>query len=322
MDTPVPLRAVDSVDVTILVDNSIDMFLRSDSHVARPPMAPDWFERPHLRAEHGYSALVTLRANGAETRLVYDAGISSDTFSHNLSALELSLRDVNALVLSHGHGDHHGGLEGLLRAVGRKRLPLILHPDAWKTRKIVFPTGAEARLPPPDRALLAREDVEILEREGPSYLFGDTALVSGRVERVTEFEKGFPVQWAQGASGWEPDPMVWDDQCLICHVKGHGLVVVSGCGHAGAVNILRHARRVTGVDRVHAFVGGLHLTGASFEPIIPPTIAELEKIGPEVIVPGHCTGWKARQELARRMPRAYYESSVGSRFHFGSPSNP
>jgi 7,8-dihydropterin-6-yl-methyl-4-(beta-D-ribofuranosyl)aminobenzene 5'-phosphate synthase len=317
MDELIRLRPVDSVDVTILVDNSIDLLLKADERAVRPPTSGDWLRGPQLRAEHGYSAFVTIRAGGDETHLVYDAGLTSDTLTHNLTTLGLSLRDVRSVVLSHGHGDHHGGLEGLLRTVGRKHLPLILHPDAWKTRKIVFPSGAEAQLAPPDRTMLARADVELMEEEGPSYLFGETVLVSGRVERVTEFEKGSPTQWAQGASGWEPDPMIWDDQSLICDVKGKGLVVLSGCGHAGAINILRNAQRRTGVERVHALVGGLHLTGPAFEPIIPATVAELSKIRPEYIVPGHCTGWWARQEIGRQLPESYLESSVGTRFHFG-----
>jgi 7,8-dihydropterin-6-yl-methyl-4-(beta-D-ribofuranosyl)aminobenzene 5'-phosphate synthase len=316
MDDAVRLRAADSVDVTILVDNSLDLLMRSDEHAVRPPLTLDWMKGPQLRAEHGFSALVTIRSNGEETRIVYDAGLTGETLIHNLKALDIRLRDVNAIVLSHGHGDHHGGLEGLIREVGRRRLPLILHPDAWKTRKLVFPTGAEANLPPPDRAMLVREDVEIWEQEGPSYLFGNTALVSGRVERVTDFEKGVPIQWARGASGWALDPWIWDDQSLICQVKGKGLVVLSGCGHAGAINIVRNAQQRTGVDHVHAVIGGLHLTGALFEPIIAPTVAELERIRPDYIVPGHCTGWRARQELGRRLPGAYLESSVGTRFHF------
>src|SRR5579863_3276005 len=230
MEAPFPLRSVDSVDVTILVDNSVDLLLASDEHARRPPLVQDWMEQTQLRAEHGFSALVSIRSNGSEARVVYDAGLTSETFANNLEGLEVSLKDVQAIVLSHGHGDHHGGLEGLLRSVGRKRLPLILHPDAWKTRKLIFPTGAESNMPPPDRQMLARADVEIVEREGPSFQIGESAVISGRVERVTEFEKGFPVQWARGASGWERDPMIWDDQNLICHVKGKGLVVVSGCG--------------------------------------------------------------------------------------------
>ncbi|MGC2288712.1 MAG: MBL fold metallo-hydrolase [Thermoplasmata archaeon] len=311
------LRPVDSVDVTLLDDNSIDALLPSDDRARRPPMARDWFSKPQLLAEHGFSALLTVRRDGKETTVLYDAGLRPETVAHNLDILGVSLKDLDAIVLSHGHGDHHGGLEGLIRRVGRKRLPLVLHPDAWKTRKIVFPTGAEVDLPPPDRAALARMDVEVLEREGPSLLVGESALVSGKVERTTDFEQGFPVQWARGASGWEPDKMIWDDQNLICDVKGKGLVVVSGCSHAGAINILRNAQRITGVQPVYAFVGGLHLTGGLFESIIPRTVSELELIKPSYLVPGHCTGWRAQQEIGHRLPEAYIQPSVGSRFHFG-----
>jgi len=317
MEGRIALRPVDSVDVTLLVDNSIDLLLPSDERAHRPPLAREWFEKSQLRAEHGFSALVTLRRQGSDTSLLYDAGLTPDTLSHNLDVVEISLDQLHAIVLSHGHGDHHGGLEGLIRRVGRKRMPLVLHPDAWKTRKVVFPTGAEMDLPPPEKKALERQDVELLEREGPSLLVRDSALVSGKVERTTDFEQGFPLHWARGASGWEPDKMIWDDQNLICHLQGKGLVVVSGCSHAGTINILRNARRMTGVDRVHAFIGGLHLTGGSYGTIIPRTVAELEAINPTYIVPGHCTGWKAQQEIGRRLPAAYLSPSVGTRFHFG-----
>ncbi len=316
MEGPIALRPVDSVDVTLLVDNAIDILLPSDDRTHRPPWARDWFVQSQLRAEHGFSALVSLRRREEETTFLYDAGLGPDTLTHNLDALEISLNDLNAIVLSHGHGDHHGGLEGLIRQAGRKRLPLVLHPDAWKTRKIVFPTGAEVDMPPPDRAALMRHDVELLEREGPSLLYGESALISGRVERTTDFEQGFPLQWALGASGWQPDPMIWDDQNMICHVKGKGLVIVSGCSHAGAINIIRNAQRITGVPLIHAFVGGLHLSGGISEPIVSRTVAELETIKPGYLVPGHCTGWKAQQEIGRRLPDAYLQPSVGTRFHF------
>ncbi len=317
MGGTVHLKPVDSFDVTVLVDNSFDLFLANDEHARRPPIAIDWSERPQLRAEAGFSALVTIRSNGEETRLLYDAGLTSETLTHNLAALEVSLRDVQAIILSHGHADHHGGLEGVIRQVGRPHLPLVLHPDAWKTRKVVFPSGAEARLPPPDRQRLLQSGVELLEREGPSFLIGGTALVSGRVQRVTDFEQGWPLQWARGTSGWERDPMIWDDQNLICQVKGKGLVVLSGCSHSGVINVLRNARRLTGIQQLTAFVGGLHLSGGVFEPIISPTVEELSRLGVEHIAPAHCTGWRARQEIGRRLPKAYLESSVGTRFHFG-----
>jgi 7,8-dihydropterin-6-yl-methyl-4-(beta-D-ribofuranosyl)aminobenzene 5'-phosphate synthase len=107
-------------------------------------------------------------------------------------------------------------------------------------------------------------------------------LVTGQVDRVTDFEKGFPLQHVKTDHGWEPDTWIWDDQAVVCHVKGKGLVVLSSCSHAGVINVLRHAQRLTGVDTVYAFVGGLHLTGGLFEPIIPRTISEAA-IRPQVI---------------------------------------
>ena len=110
---------------------------------------------------------------------------------------------------------------------------------------------------------------------------------------------------------------IWDDQAVVCNVKDKGLVVLSSCSHAGAINVLKHAQRLTGIDKVHAFVGGFHLTGGLFEDIIPRTITELVTIDPDIILPGHCTGWRATHELARQLPDAYVQTSVGKRLHFG-----
>jgi 7,8-dihydropterin-6-yl-methyl-4-(beta-D-ribofuranosyl)aminobenzene 5'-phosphate synthase len=107
---------------------------------------------------------------------------------------------------------------------------------------------------------------------------------------------------------------VVDDQALVVHVRGRGLVVLTGCGHAGAVNIVRHAQRLTGVDRLHALVGGLHLTGPAFEPVIAPTVAALTELAPDLLVPGHCTGWRAQHALAAALPGAWVPGSSGSTY--------
>ncbi len=112
---------------------------------------------------------------------------------------------------------------------------------------------------------------------------------------------------------WAPDPLILDDQALIVHVAGHGLVVLTGCGHAGIVNIVRHARRLTGIESVAAVVGGFHLGGPAFEPIIKPTVEALAELDPEIIIPAHCTGWRAAYTLAEAMPHAFIPNSVGSR---------
>jgi 7,8-dihydropterin-6-yl-methyl-4-(beta-D-ribofuranosyl)aminobenzene 5'-phosphate synthase len=226
--------------------------------------------------------------------------------------LGIPVKDLRAIVISHGHADHHGGLEGLFARYGRPRLPLVIHPEAWRERKVVFPTGAEIRLPPPSRADLEAEDLELVEERGQTLLLDDTILVSGQIERVTEFEKGFPIHFARSAGGWQPDPMIWDDQSVIVNVKDKGLVIVSGCSHAGAVNVLRNAQRLTGERRVAGLIGGFHLTGGIFEPIIQPTVEAISAANVARVLPAHCTGWKAVHLLARTMPTAFVQPAVGT----------
>jgi 7,8-dihydropterin-6-yl-methyl-4-(beta-D-ribofuranosyl)aminobenzene 5'-phosphate synthase len=317
MRAAVNLLPVDSADVTILDDNYCDLLLASSEIAQRPPIRWDSFTSASLRAEHGYALLLTVRRDGKSASILYDAGLGRDTVQYNMDVLGLSAGDLRAVALSHGHADHHGGLEGMFRRIGRRGMPLVLHPDVWRERKIVFPTGVEMHLPPPSYNDLDREGVEIIEERGPSLLLDGTVLITGQVERVTDFEPGFPIQQARTAEGaWEPDVWVWDDQAVVCHVNGKGLLVLTSCSHAGVINVLLHARRITGIEQVYGLVGGMHLTGGLMEPLIPRTLAELATIAPSVVVPGHCTGWKATHELARQMPGAYIQSSVGTRLHF------
>ncbi len=316
MNERVNLLPVDVADVTMLVDNVVDILLPSTEVAQRAPLALHWSEREQLIAEHGYALLLTVQRDGRRESVLYDAGLGRKTVLHNMDVLEVQTRDLRAVVLSHGHADHHGGLEGMFARIGQRKMPLVLHPHAWRQRRVIFPTGVEIRLPPPSHADLDREGVAIIEGRGPSLLLDGTVLVTGQVERVTDFEKGFPIHQAQSNHEWELDPWIWDDQAVICSVKEKGLVVLSSCSHAGVINVLRHAQRLTGIDKIYAFVGGLHLTGGLFEAIIPRTIAELAHIGPDIVVPGHCTGWKATHELARALPGAYLQTNVGTRLHF------
>ncbi len=317
MTEKVSLRPVDAAEVTVLVENSIDVFL-ADDKVARRPERPWDPQAGILRAEHGLSLLLTVYVDGHSQSILYDAGLGRDTAVHNMDVLEVHMKELRAIVMSHGHIDHYGGVEGMVRRIGRPGLPLVLHPDVWKDRKIVFPTGAELYTPPPNFQDLDREGIAIVEERGPTLLIDGTVLVTGQVERHTDFEKGFPLQYARHGDDWEPDFWVWDDQAVVVHVKGKGLVVLSACSHSGIINILRHARRMTGVDQIFGLVGGFHLTGATFEPIVARTVDELVGLAPLVIVPGHCTGWKAIHHIARRMPEAFVQTSVGTRLQFTS----
>jgi 7,8-dihydropterin-6-yl-methyl-4-(beta-D-ribofuranosyl)aminobenzene 5'-phosphate synthase len=193
-------------------------------------------------------------------------------------------------------------------------MPLLLHPDAFLERKMVFPDGHELNLPPPDKRTLSHEGIEFIEERGVSYLLGNLVLVTGQIHRSTPFESGFPVHYARIADQWQQDPLIHDDQAVVMHVKDKGLVILTGCGHAGAINTIRHAQELTGIQKVYAVLGGFHLTGVLFEPIIPPTIAALKELNPKLIVLAHCTGWKATHALARELPEAFVPNSVGTRF--------
>ncbi|OAI38511.1 hypothetical protein AYO38_09605 [bacterium SCGC AG-212-C10] len=312
------LEAVDSVDVTVVIDNSLDILVPGTPVAQRPPWTYEWSQRDQLIAEHGYSLLVTVHRAGRSHTLLYDAGLGEQSVLRNLEVLGKNVRDIRAVVLSHGHVDHHGGLAGLAKRLGRG-LPFILHPDALRDRRVVFPGGVEIHMPPPGTAALAGEGWDIVEERAPSLLLEGCVLVSGQIARTTDFEKGFPLQQARTESGWEPDTWIYDDQAVIVNVRGLGLVVLSSCSHAGAINVIRYAQEITGVDQLHAFVGGMHLTGGLFEAIIPRTVAELKLLAPSVVVPGHCTGWRANGLVAAELPDAYLWSNVGTTYHFAAP---
>lgn len=315
MGERVDLTPVDGVEVTVVMDNAIDILAAPSDVSLRPPWRWDWSEGSQLRAEHGYSLSVAVHRDGNTDKILYDAGLSRDGTIHNLDVLGLDPKDYRAVVLSHGHADHHGGLEGLYGRV-RESMPLVIHPHAWRERKVVFPTGAEIRMPPPSHNDLDREGWQVVEEQGPSMLLGGSVLVTGQIDRVTEFEEGFPLQHAQTNGGWEPDTWIWDDQAIAINVRGKGLVVLSSCSHSGVINVLHHVRTVTGVEHIHGFIGGLHLTGGLFEPIIPRTLKELVALSPGLVVPGHCTGWRATHQISAALPSAYTASNVGTTFTF------
>lgn len=326
---PIALTPVDAVSITTLVDNVYDGLLGGSDGPTGPIMRAglslglvpaeqfeDGAQVSGLRAEHGFAALVRVRSGGRESMLLFDTGLTPDAMLVNADRLQVPMADVRAVVMSHGHFDHAGGLLGMARRRrGPAALPMVIHPGAWARRRLELP-GAEFVFPTLSRSALAAEGLELLERRVPSLLLDGAVLITGEVDRTTEFERGMPpAHQAWTGDAWEHDPLVVDDQALVVNVRGRGLVVLTGCGHAGVVNIVRHAMRLTGATRLAALVGGFHLGGPAFEPVIKPTLDALQAWSPELVVPGHCTGWKAQQALAARLPGAYVPGSSGSSYH-------
>ena len=325
---PIGLAPVDEVEIVTLVDNTYDALLAGDDRVRRPArtgtetVAPQ-FEGGRtisgLVAEHGFAALVRVRRGQNTTTLLFDTGQSPDAMVRNADRLGVSFSDVHSVILSHGHFDHTGGLAGLAGRRGVRALPMVVHPLVWTRRRLAVPGREPEEMPTLSKRALAGEGYDVIERRQPSLLLDDSVLITGEVDRTTEYERGMPPpHQAWNGTDWAHDPLVLDDQALVVHVRGRGLVVLTGCGHAGAVNIVRHAQRLTGVSQLCALIGGFHLGGPAFEPIIAPTTAALTALSPDLIVPGHCTGWKAQHALAAALPGAWVQSSTGTAYHLSA----
>lgn len=310
----ISLKPIDRLEILSVMDNSVDVLMSSTPVAQRAPRSLDSLSRPQLRAEHGVSMLVTTYAGGNRDSFLFDTGVTVDGVLHNMDVLEVKAKELHAIVLSHGHTDHTRGLIGLIKRYGRPKIPIVLHPDAFLKRKNVYPEGHETEHIPPSQRDLEAEDVQLVEERRPTLLVGGHALVTGQIPRTTPYEKGSPTQVAWIDGEWQPDPWIHDDQAVILNVQNKGLVVLTGCGHAGLINTLQHAIAMTGVENVYAVLGGFHLTGKIFEPVIAPTIQALKQINPTVIVPQHCTGWRASFEITREFPEAFVPNSVGTKF--------
>jgi 7,8-dihydropterin-6-yl-methyl-4-(beta-D-ribofuranosyl)aminobenzene 5'-phosphate synthase len=313
MEKDLNLREADKVEVTVLVDNYTDAFLQSTEVVKRPALQLN--PPKTLLAEHGFSCLLKVSSGSEEHVVLIDTGITATCFFNNVDVLGVDLSKVESVVLSHGHLDHLGALVEFLKGA-KKGIPLVLHPDAFLERALNIPdSGRLTDFPVLDKAALKKTGVVLREARDVSILASGLVLVSGEVERVTDFEKGFPWSEAKIGGQWVVDPF-HDDQGVVVKLKRKGLVVIGGCSHAGIINTVKHARKVTRTDQVHAVLGGFHLTGPIFEPIIKPTIAEMKKIGPDFVIPMHCTGWKAINQFAQEMPEQFILNGVGATYVF------
>ncbi|HKG70593.1 MAG TPA: MBL fold metallo-hydrolase, partial [Nitrososphaeraceae archaeon] len=256
------LKEVEKAEVTCLVDNNVDVLLPNTKLAHRPVLSKNWYEQP-LVAEHGFCAALTLHIDGVKHRLLLDSGLDPFAASHNADALVFDLSYCESVISSHGHIDHAGGLLDLRKKMNTAQsIPLVLHEDAFRNRLVKFQDGRTIDLPAPDRSLLTNAGYDVIEKHSPSLWIGDRVLITGEIPRTNSFEKGFPNHYSEVKEGkMEADPLIKDDQAIILTVKDKGLVIITGCGHAGIINTLNYAKELTGEDKIYSLLGGMHLSG-------------------------------------------------------------
>jgi 7,8-dihydropterin-6-yl-methyl-4-(beta-D-ribofuranosyl)aminobenzene 5'-phosphate synthase len=315
------------VEITILVDNRADFMVKSTETVKR-------FTEEPLLAEHGFAALVDLKEVGI--RILWDAGISHIALPENVRHMKIDLAMVDMIALSHGHGDHYASIVDVIRLVAKRpeprkwpkdasmeeirewvrgcKVPLIVHPAAFRERWGIAKDGKKYGPNIVPREEWEAAGAEIILSEGP-YRLGSGCWTTGAVPRRSYEQAGTPSSMAYRQGDQFLRDHMDDDQSIVINVKDKGLVVLTGCAHSGVVNTVRYAQEISGVNEIHAILGGFHL-GPAKDHEIERTIDEISGLEPRMIVPSHCTGFKAIARFAERMPDQFVLGAVGTRYLF------
>jgi len=330
---------VDRLVLTTAVDNIYDIFAWGGTldriTVQRTPLRPG--QRP-LLAEHGLAYHLETVRGGERREVLLDFSLTELTLFHNYAALTVDPSRADALIISHGHRDHYGALPDLARQFQGKLKPgLTLYAggeDTFCHRVVTTPGGTidQGRL---DQAELETRGIKVVLARQPAVVAGHV-MTSGQIARLTDFEKPpaaarlmagamdsacSPVHFGMSKVESKPGELVSDtfqgEHATVINVKDRGLVVITSCGHAGVINSVRHAQKVTGIDKVHAVVGGFHLAPAPDE-VVAKSVDAFKTINPDYIIPGHCTGLNTIIAVHREMPKKLVMPSTGTRVIFGA----
>jgi len=318
------VREAAAVEIISLVDNSVDFLSTIDNKQVqsfrqwtREHYGQEWV-RTHTQlplAEHGFSMLIRVFSEGKSNSILFDTGGSTEGIVENAKRMGISLSEVEGIVLSHGHYDHFGGLLSAVKAVNKVDLPIIVHENMFETRGTANSKGTVRKYPEfPTEAQLS--PARIVRTKKPSLTADDMVCITGEIPRKTSFETGYTPHRIFLNGSWQSDPLIWDERAIAINIRGKGLVVLSGCAHAGIINTISYAQQITRTEKVYAVMGGFHLAGKEFENRIQPTIKELQRINPKLIASSHCTGWKAMCAIAKTFPKAFVWNSVGNFYRF------
>jgi 7,8-dihydropterin-6-yl-methyl-4-(beta-D-ribofuranosyl)aminobenzene 5'-phosphate synthase len=315
------IHEADKVEILTLQDNFIDLVAMDGNEIIQRAFPLNGFEiGKSVLAEHGFSSFITITSGDEAKTMLFDFGYSEHGAAYNARTLGLDMSKVEAMVLSHGHMDHFGGFEQIADMMDSDRsgLEFVVHPDAFlQPRYLKYGEDLKIYFPKFPREIVRNKGFNLVETKEPRPLLGGKALFLGEIPRMTDFEKGFPIAHYEENGVEKHDPIL-DDTSVVMNLKGKGLIILSGCAHAGIINTVQHAVSITGIEKVHAVIGGFHLSGALFEPIIERTIQELKRLSPRYIVPTHCTGRKAVMGIEREMPDRFLLNMSGTKLVFAS----
>ena len=314
----ITIPEADKITVTVLTDNYSDINVYAHTIATRWRRAPGPIENWPLHAEHGLSYLVETTVNGVDHAFLFDFGSEFRGVLRNIEILNVNFNKLEALTLSHGHWDHDLAFLEVMKAkkpVMREGIPLHAGEQAFVERFTREASGKVFGMNP-----LKREDIEalgfikIVETKDPTPVVPG-AFSSGKIDMVTDYEKILPRLVRKEGTDYVQD-LFPDERAIILNLKGGGLILLDGCSHRGIVNAVKHAQKITGVEKIHAVMGGFHLVESKQE-IADKTIADIKALSPTYIIPAHCTGFYAITAFAREMPKQFVLSSVGTRFSFG-----
>jgi 7,8-dihydropterin-6-yl-methyl-4-(beta-D-ribofuranosyl)aminobenzene 5'-phosphate synthase len=312
-----PVKELRRLSVTVVTDNYCGALMPDTKVTRRFRTAPG----ASVYAEHGLSYVVeTLTETGEAGRLMFDFGMKAGGVANNLRLLDYGLASIDAFGLSHGHFDHWGGLVGILSdnrdRLGKER-PIYVGRDAFAHR-FARRVGSDclSDLGMLDRAGLSELKIlRIVEVDEPTEVIPG-GYMTGFIDQVTGYEAVLPVFFLEREGSLEQD-LFEGEQAMAFVVQGKGLVVLSGCAHRGIVNTVRCAQKISGVDRVHAVIGGFHLINAKPE-TIEATVTEIMDINPEYIAPAHCTGFEATNRFREAMPEQFILNTAGTTYTFAA----
>ena len=304
---------VDKLTVWVLTDNYYDANRADIKNTKRYRSMPG----KSIHAEHGISYYIETLVSGKASTCMYDFGLDPVGVLNNIALLGIEVGKTNAFSLSHGHYDHYTSAASILKQ-NQSRIaggtPFYVGEEAFAQRFALRPGAKE----PTDLGQLKKEDLEafgvkVVEVKNPAEIVPG-AYFTGNIERVTAYEKVPKTFLIKRGENLEPDTFP-GEQALFFKIKGKGLVVLSGCAHAGIVNTIRQAQKVAGTDKIHAIMGGFHLINAKPE-IIQSTVADIKAMKPDMIVPAHCTGFEAIVAFSREMPNEFVMNTAGTKYTF------